>query len=286
MKLLTTLLLCCLFLTPGRSADLTPETRYDLAKRELYAATKDKERMDALEKLWKLSDELGLKDDHRKYGKAIVALAEKSTGEKLVMDLDTARQKLSEADTDFKRYLALCRLSHLCFLKHQTVDGKRYAEEMVALGIQFEGERRALVMPSIAKVCLSIDHMDEAARYAAECLVLAEKFKEKGGYGACIHRGNWVLGRIAVRAGRTEDAKKHLLASAEVEGSHWAEFFPPNMSLAKDLLEKDEREAVVQYFERCRKVWKLKPDEERKLDDWSAAVKAGRMPDFGVSLVY
>jgi hypothetical protein len=59
--------------------------------------------------------------------------------------------------------------------------------------------------------------------------------------------------------------------------------FGPNMSLAKDLLEKGEREVVLEYFELCRKFWKL---HTGRLDDWSRDVKAGRIPDFGANLVY
>jgi hypothetical protein len=59
--------------------------------------------------------------------------------------------------------------------------------------------------------------------------------------------------------------------------------FGPNMSLAKDLLEKGEREVVLEYFELCRKFWKM--DNGRR-NDWSQEVKAGKIPDFGANLVY
>ena len=59
--------------------------------------------------------------------------------------------------------------------------------------------------------------------------------------------------------------------------------FGPNMSLARDLLEKGERETVLQYFELCRKFWKM---GQRNLDQWTEDVKAGRTPEFGANLVY
>ena len=55
------------------------------------------------------------------------------------------------------------------------------------------------------------------------------------------------------------------------------------MSLAKDLLEKGERDVVLEYFEACRKFWKMGEDD---LDKWSKEVKAGTIPDFGANLVY
>ena len=55
------------------------------------------------------------------------------------------------------------------------------------------------------------------------------------------------------------------------------------MSLAKDLLEKGEKETVLQYFDLCRKFWSMGGD---KLDQWTKDVKAGQTPDFGANLVY
>ena len=59
--------------------------------------------------------------------------------------------------------------------------------------------------------------------------------------------------------------------------------FGPNMSLAKDLLEKGERDTVLQYFELCRKFWTM---DYGKLDEWSQEVRAGKIPRFGANLVY
>ncbi len=55
------------------------------------------------------------------------------------------------------------------------------------------------------------------------------------------------------------------------------------MSLAKDLLERGERETVLQYFELCRKFWQMGHDQ---LDQWTKDVNAGRIPDFGANLIY
>jgi hypothetical protein len=55
------------------------------------------------------------------------------------------------------------------------------------------------------------------------------------------------------------------------------------MSLAKDLLEKGERDMVLQCFELCRKFWNM---DYGKLDEWSKEVKVGEIPNFGANLVY
>ena len=59
--------------------------------------------------------------------------------------------------------------------------------------------------------------------------------------------------------------------------------FGPNMSLAKGLLDKGERDVVLQYFDLCRKFWAL---GQSKLDEWTADVKSGTTPNFGANLLY
>ena len=53
------------------------------------------------------------------------------------------------------------------------------------------------------------------------------------------------------------------------------------MSLAKALLAKGEKEAVLQYFELCRVFWK-----HEELDQWKKEVEQGKTPDFGGNLSY
>jgi hypothetical protein len=55
------------------------------------------------------------------------------------------------------------------------------------------------------------------------------------------------------------------------------------MLLARDLLGAGEKDAVLAYFEQCRKFWKLGGE---KLDRWSQEVKAGVTPNFGANLLY
>jgi hypothetical protein len=55
------------------------------------------------------------------------------------------------------------------------------------------------------------------------------------------------------------------------------------MSLAKDLLERGEVEAVLNYFESCRLFWKM---GGARLDAWSKDVQAGNIPNFGANLRY
>ena len=55
------------------------------------------------------------------------------------------------------------------------------------------------------------------------------------------------------------------------------------MSLATDLLQQGETEAVLAYFELCRVFWKMGRD---RLDAWTKEVRAGKVPAFGANLRY
>ena len=100
-------------------------------------------------------------------------------------------------------------------------------------------------------------------------------------YGDAVFRGNLVLGRIALHKGQLEAAKQYLIASARTTGSAVLGSFGPNMSLAKELLEQGEKEAVLEYFGLCASFWK-----NDKLAAWAEQVNQGWIPDFGANLHY
>ena len=96
------------------------------------------------------------------------------------------------------------------------------------------------------------------ARAYAERLLDEAKSEPRGwNYGNALHKGNLVLGRIAVVEGRLTDAVKFLRAAGETPGSPQLNSFGPNMTLARDLLERGETAAVLAYFEACRVFWKM-----------------------------
>jgi len=95
--------------------------------------------------------------------------------------------------------------------------------------------------------------------------------------------GNIILGRIALRMGAIDEAKKYLLDAGKTPGSPQLDSFGPNMALAKELLQNRENDVVLTYFYQCSKFWKLKRD---RLDQWSALVEGSLIPDFGANLNY
>lgn len=102
--------------------------------------------------------------------------------------------------------------------------------------------------------------------------------------GRPLHDAHMVLGRIAAKEGRIDDAVAKLLEAArDNRGDPGMNSFGPNMSLAKDLLEHGRSDAVLQYFELCRQFWK---SGHKYLDKWAAEIKTGATPNFGANLGY
>lgn len=160
---------------------------------------------------------------------------------------------------------------------------KRLAEAEAELSSAQDEMDRFDVLGEAALMSLEIGASEKAKVYAKELLELAPKFSDDWNYGNAIHEGNLVLGRLELRAGNIEAAKRHLLESAKINGSPQLNSFGPKMILAKELLEKGEREVVLEYFSLCGKFWEL---GQEKLKKWTAMVQAGEIPDFGPNLLY
>ena len=139
---------------------------------------------------------------------------------------------------------------------------------------------RFYVLGTAAKESFAAGKIDDAHKYAQELMTLLPDFRTDADYGTAVCDANLVMGRIALHNGNLEDAKRYLQASLQSPGALLGNN-GPNMSLAKDLLAKDEKQAVLDYFEQCRKFW---VNGVVQLDKWSQQIKDGKVPDFGASL--
>ena len=144
-------------------------------------------------------------------------------------------------------------------------------------------QERFYALNDAAKESFVAGNAEDARKYAQELMTLLSKFPGDWNYGNAVQDANLVLGRIAVKDGRVDEAKQYLLAAGNSPGSPQMNSFGPNVSLAKDLLEKGERDVVIQYLELCRKFWKM---HRGRLDQWIQEIKDGKVPDFGANLVY
>ena len=145
------------------------------------------------------------------------------------------------------------------------------------------GNTRFYGLDEAADEAYEAGDLAKAELYASEVLQVAPQFKDDWNFGNALHKGNIILGRIALQRGDVSGAKQHLLAAGDTPGSPQLDSFGPNMTLAKELLEKGERETVLSYLQSCAKFWKMGGGQ---LQDWIATVKAGGVPDFGANLMY
>lgn len=130
------------------------------------------------------------------------------------------------------------------------------------------------LLKSLAKAALAAKETDKATKYAEKML----RLKGSGwNSGNNIHYGNIILGKIALGAGDVEAAKQYLIKAGKTPGSPQLNSFGPDMSLAKALLMKDQKEkdVVLEYLALCSKFWSLGKVD---LNQWTAIVKDGQIP--------
>lgn len=179
--------------------------------------------------------------------------------------------------------LFLCSLLLGCDPGVPVTPQQRLQSAMKELDAAKTPENRFYALNDAAKESFDAGKTDDAQKYAQELMSLLPQFQGNWNYGNAVQDANLVLGRLAVLEGRIDDAKKYLLEAGKSPGSPQMDSFGPNLSLAKDLLEKGERQVVLEHFELCRKFWKM---HDGRLDRWSQEVRDGKIPDFGANLVY
>ena len=91
-----------------------------------------------------------------------------------------------------------------------------------------------------------------------------------------VHVGNQVLGNIALRKQKVDEAEKFLLASADVKGGRRGASFWPEMDLAQQLLTLDRHDAVAKYLDSGSEVWKRFSE---RLECLSDSVSNGESPE-------
>ena len=138
-------------------------------------------------------------------------------------------------------------------------------------------------LANLAKKAFNAGEIKKAQVYSKQLLQVAPRYPKDWNYGNAIFYGNFVLGRIAVQRGNLKQADQYLLAAGATPVSPQLDSFGPNMTLAKELLEKGQSNVVLQYFALCKNFWE---DGRRQLDKWSASVRGGEIPDFGHNLNY
>ena len=158
-----------------------------------------------------------------------------------------------------------------------------YSHSMQELESAQDTEERFYALTEASLRSYEVGKTDDAKSYADELLRLASLFRSNWNYGNAIHKGNIVLGRIALKNNEIVRATEYLHKAGDTPGSPQLNSFGPNMTLAKELFEKAEATAVKNYLLQCKQFWEW---DNGKLEFWSFQIDKGKTPDFGANLLY
>jgi len=197
-------------------------------------------------------------------------LADKKLSEELLLQA----QDLAPDDAGVSKQLAQVYklgMSRLSGDKRKERAVESLAKLEATLSQNKKAKKNNYLLADIAKMALEAGAIEKAEQYANRLLETEDQ-------GRALHDGNIVLGRLAMQSGDLEKAKLHLLASGKTNGGPTLNSFGPDMVLAKKLLEKGEKETVLEYFQLCSQFWKPK---NNKLQKWTEEVRRGGIPDLG-----
>ncbi len=135
-----------------------------------------------------------------------------------------------------------------------------------------DGVERFYALTDLPKQALDAGALDKASSYAIELLQLANDNKGDWNYGNAIYDGNAALGLVALRQDNVTEARRYLLESGKTTGSPQLGSFGPDLTLARELLDKGEREAVLEFLTLCKGFWKMGAE---RLDAMAAEVRKG-----------
>jgi len=184
--------------------------------------------------------------------------------------------------------ISLALLVTMMVTAQQTPDKKTIASQLVAAQEKVirtlpKAEDKFHMTREITPLAFNAGDPVKAGMYAKDLFIQAESMKDDWDYGNAVHTANLVLGRIALAAGDIDEAKRLLLLAGKTPGSPQLESFGPDMLFAKELLEKGEKDVVIQYFTLCSAFWKM---DDGKLAQWKTEVQNNEIPDFGPNVRY
>lgn len=141
-----------------------------------------------------------------------------------------------------------------------------------AAALTTDPEEKSSQLTELAEMAFEAGELEKARGYCTKLLANIDG-PNRWDRGNRIHTGNAVLGRIALVEGEVEKAKEHLISAGKCGGSPQLDSFGPDMTLANELLQRGETDAVVEYLELCGTFW-----DKAATDKWVAAIKRGEKP--------
>jgi hypothetical protein len=133
-------------------------------------------------------------------------------------------------------------------------------------------------------------NLDEAEAITRQ--MLASTPTTNWNYGNVVYDAHSVLGRIALRHGDRETARKELRAAGRTPGSPQLNSFGPQFTLARELLqhgEQADREDVAVFLDDVARFWansdtapayarKDTLKKQQQIETWKGEVRAGKIP--------
>lgn len=156
--------------------------------------------------------------------------------------------------------------------------GTHLAQAPVRLQVADTPYARWVALADAGTWAVHLGKLDDATALANELLAGIDTFPRDWNYGNAVHKGNLILGRVALRRGDVEEAKRRLLAAGRTPGSPQLNTFGPGMALAEELLQRGEKQVVLEYFDLCEGFWKM---DSGSLSAWRMLVRRDRIPNFG-----
>jgi hypothetical protein len=96
-------------------------------------------------------------------------------------------------------------------------------------------------------------------------------------YGNAIYTGNLILSQAALDRNDVATAKHYLLEAVATPGPRNIDQNGLDTSVARILLQRGERDTVLEYFKRGRNLW---PQGAQLITRWEGIIRAGRIPNF------
>lgn len=195
---------------------------------------------------------------------------------------DRPGRPLSEEEQDFYRENIACLQEALQTAQAAIREDPKLEDSEVALN---------WLRHALARAMLVVNGDPDTTKRLAEEMLRGNVDPESWNHGNVIHKANTILGRVALREDDLEGAKTHLLESAKTRGSPQLNSFGPSFTLASELLEKGQQEAVLEYLDLVGKFWATESPDGRALhnrlarehgellSEWKDQIRAGKTPD-------
>jgi hypothetical protein len=134
----------------------------------------------------------------------------------------------------------------------------------------------AMLLAPLTETAVEVERLDEADSLAG---LLLNEYLVEGSWmaGNIVHNANQVRGRVALRRGDVAAAREYLAAAGDTPGSPQLNSFGPRFTLARELLERGQTEAVLAYLGAVRRFW-ANPDAIRILTESEEHIRAGEIP--------